>query len=192
MTIAVFFGVAMTAALVVRLVLYKRTLTWLKNLCFCAVLLLCLFILGASSGTAPTRTDPDAYREYLFGMVLTALMYTAATHFIARLIARRKEMIPKRHDNTRKAVRHGRAPEQMPKRHGETESAPVTPPPAQPVNTQPVQPKAPVRQTLRVCLRCGHRLSGPFCGECGYNQTAGNVILLRYVDPERLQISKKN
>ena len=112
-------------------------------------------------------------------------------------------MNPKRHSSGREPVRHGRTAPQ-PMRHGETKmhepqtvTPPVvTPPPVvqePPKPKPPVQPKPPVRQTLRACVRCGRKLKGAFCGDCGYNQTADPVCLLRFVDPERLQISvKKN
>lgn len=113
-------------------------------------------------------------------------------------------MNPKRHSSGRQPVRHGRTSPQ-PMRHGEqptpdlptetppvTSSAPVEPvKPVKPVNVVPEQPKPVVRQTLRACVRCGSKLKGAFCGECGYNHTANPVCLLRSVDPERLQISVK-
>ena len=115
-------------------------------------------------------------------------------------------MNPTRHSSGRQPVRHGRTAPQ-PVRHGEpstpdpvtqnppvSASVPVEPvKPVQPVRTVPEQPKPPVRQTLHACVRCGHKLRGAFCGECGYNHVANPVCLLRSVDPERLQISvKKN
>lgn len=172
-------GLLLAASIILRIVFYKPNKRWLKDLVVFLLLRKSLSVLAAS---APVGVD-----------ILTALVWVAITHIIADAIARRKCMNPKRHSSGREPVRHGRATPQ-PMRHGEQkmpEPPSFTPPE---VVVQPVVPEPPkpvVRQTLRACVRCGRRLKGAFCGECGYNQTANPVCLLRSVDPERLQISVK-
>lgn len=186
-------GLLFTASFILRIVFYKPNKRWLKDLVVFLLMSISLSVLAAS---APVDMD-----------IPLALVWVAITHIIADAIARRKGMNPKRHSSGRQPVRHGRTSPQ-PMRHGEqptpdlptetppvTSSAPVEPvkpvKPVKPVNVVPEQPKPVVRQTLRACVRCGSKLKGAFCGECGYNHTANPVCLLRSVDPERLQISVK-
>lgn len=184
----ILFSLLAVASIILRIVFYKPNKRWLKDLVVFLLLSISVSVLGAP---AP-------------GGILGALVWVAITHIIADAIARRKGMNPKRHSSGRQPVRHGRTSPQ-PMRHGEqptpdlptetppvTSSAPVEPvKPVKPVNVVPEQPKPVVRQTLRACVRCGSKLKGAFCGECGYNHTANPVCLLRSVDPERLQISVK-
>lgn len=190
MTTVIICSLVMTACLILRIVLYKPKLWWLKDILF-------FLILGrALSEFAPAGAD-----------VAASAIWTLITHLIANAIARRKNMDPKRHSSGRQPVRHGRTTEQpQPKRHGENPAQkwqqtpppePVTYAPPEPIpvpTPEPVPtpaPKPQVRQTLRACVRCGHKLVAPFCGECGYNHMGGEICLLRFVDPERLQISRK-
>ena len=47
---------------------------------------------------------------------------------------------------------------------------------------------APVKQTLKNCLRCGRSLHGPKCQSCGLDHTLEPVLLLCQPEPENLQI----
>ena len=46
-----------------------------------------------------------------------------------------------------------------------------------------------VDQTLLSCLRCGRRLSGSVCKNCGYDHT-NKILLLNKIAPRDLQLSK--
>ncbi len=193
-------GLGLVGLMVARLVMYRQKRNKLKNVVF-----FLLFTAIISKFIKLSVTDYQTNGLYYdLSAIGASLFYTALMQFIAKRIARRKEMNPKRHESGRQPVRHGRV-DPTPVRHGETaaqapvHTPPVTPrpaykPPVEPTpapQTPPVAPKPPVRQTLRTCVRCGRNLTGPFCGECGYNHIANELCLLRFVEPETLQITTR-
>ncbi len=188
-------GLVLTGLIAARLVMYRQKKNKLKNAMFFLFFVACVSNLIKMS-TADYQANALRYDLVAVG---ASLFYTVLMHFIAKWIARRKEMKPKRHESSRQAVRHDRGGATGPVRHGEASESPyreaaktAVSPEAVEIPIVPEAPKPPVRQTLRTCLRCGHNLTGPFCGECGY-QVSTDVCLLRFVDPERLQVSvRKN
>ncbi len=193
----VFYGILLLLLFLIRLALYKPQHEKLKNSLF--FLLAYAGFWGFYTGDG-IKDTPMVIIQFacLLGAACLMLTSIVCSLGVADAIARRKKMNPKRHESGRQPVRHG-CSAQQPVRHGEAAepiqpAAPHTPASqpnvtAAPPTPTPEAPKPPVRQTLRTCVRCGHNLTGPFCGECGYNHTGSEVRFLRFVDPERLQIS---
>ena len=190
---------------ILRLLMYKQKRNWLKNIVFFFMFVGMSFNLVQDGATS-------------IGMALTftLMSHWLAKVINKRVEAKRAKKAQAAASKTTNAQPNIAPPKPTPPKTNPPKQEPVkkdppkpNPPKQEPVKKDPPKPNPPkqesvkkgppkaeppktetdhARQTLRSCLRCGHGLSGKRCRSCGFDHTTQSVYMLRFVNPERMQI----
>lgn len=135
-------------------------------------------------------------KELLIFAVNSAL-WTALLHWLAKSYDKRREKKKSKSEKSDEKFQvitqtQKSQPETQPKTQASKIKPPIKTQPPKPTQTpkyNQVPKPVPVDQTLNYCLRCRKPLKGPECTHCGFDHTAGSVLFLCEIKPEKLQIS---